>query len=518
MAAMQRFLAILVADLRERTRSVRFWVVLGIVIAATWACFPSVDAGYVTVSLSGGERGKYSSAWIGLALALQFCTFLSLGGFYLVRGTLVRDIETRVWQLLVATPMTRGGYLLAKWLSHMTVFGVIMAVGLLVGLVAQMTRAEDTAINLFELIKPVLLLSIPSLAITAMLAVWFDLLPWLRRTAGNVLFFILWVVMISVPASQLNAPTAAKDAEHAWVGDPSGVVVMARELHRSLQPQTSKPQAYGFSGGVRMIKKAPVLLEWKSWQVRPMDALGRLLWLAVALAGVLLAAPWLDRAAARGTAAARAGSGAGRRLVLLDRLLTPFARGLFGTLVIAELRLVLRQRTNAWWLIALVLCGVQVFGTQAAMLVALPLAWLLPLDVLARGVLRDRDSGTEALIFTAPGITWRLLAARAVVAIVLAVALAFPGLLRLIATHPWAALAALAITASISLWGLALGALCRNPRPFELIFVAAVYSGLQGAAIFDLSRDPITTAAWHALALLPALLVLVWAWPRLARR
>ena len=78
-----------------------------------------------------------------------------------MRGTLVRDLETRVWQLLVATPMTRGGYLLAKWASHMVVFAVVMAVGLVRGLVAQWVRAEDRAIDLVELVKPVLVLSLP---------------------------------------------------------------------------------------------------------------------------------------------------------------------------------------------------------------------------------------------------------------------------------------------------------------------------------------------------------------------
>ena len=44
MEALQRFLAILLADLRERTRSPRFWALLGLMIAATWKCFPPIEA------------------------------------------------------------------------------------------------------------------------------------------------------------------------------------------------------------------------------------------------------------------------------------------------------------------------------------------------------------------------------------------------------------------------------------------------------------------------------------------
>jgi hypothetical protein len=123
MGSLLRVFAILLADLRERMRTPRFWVVLGVMTIAAWWCFPPVDAGYSTLSLVDGARGRYSSGWMGMGLGLIYSSLLlNLVGFYLVRGTLTRDFDTRVWQLLVATPMTRGGYLLAKWASHMAVF------------------------------------------------------------------------------------------------------------------------------------------------------------------------------------------------------------------------------------------------------------------------------------------------------------------------------------------------------------------------------------------------------------
>ena len=108
MEVLRRFAAIAVADLRERTRATRFWVILGIVAFASWWCFPPPDAAWMTVSVDG-QRGEYSSAWIGMTLALVYSTIMAWLGFYLVRGSLVRDFDTRVWQLLVATPMTLCG-------------------------------------------------------------------------------------------------------------------------------------------------------------------------------------------------------------------------------------------------------------------------------------------------------------------------------------------------------------------------------------------------------------------------
>ena len=78
-------------------------------------------------------------------------------------------------------------------------------------------------------------------------------------------------------------------------------------------------------------------------------------------------------------------------------------------------------------------------------------------------------------------------------------------------------LAVVAVTASLSSWGLALGALTRNPRLFELLLLGALYGALQGAAVFDVGAAAPATLAMHLTGLLPAWILLAWGWPRLAR-
>lgn len=518
MDALQRFLAILLADMRERTRTPRFWVVLGLMAWATWWCFPPLESGYSTLTLIDGSRGLYSSAWAGMGLGLIYAMLLNLVGFYLVRGTLVRDIETRVWQLLVTTPMTRAGYLLAKWASHMAVFGMIAFVGVLVALAAQWIRAEDRHIDLVELLKPLLLIGLPSLALTAMFAIWFDLLPWLRRTAGNVLFFFVWSTMLTLSA--MSAEAGRQMPEPRLVEDPGGMMVASREFVRVREAQTGKPVEFGFNLGGNPTKGDIERFEWREWHPDAKVVTGRAVWLAIALVLTLLAAPLLDWAASRGTSTTKREAGGGRfargRDRIFDRLLDPFSRGRFGILVVAELKLALRQRPAWWWFAALGVLGAQC-ATGEALQIGLLLAWLLPLDVISRGILREREHGTGALVFTAPGILPRLLGVRFTVAVVLLCALSLPALVRLAMGDPVAALAALTSILSIASWGLCLGALCRNARPFEILLVALVYVCLQGATVFDLVHSPATTLALHLGGLLPAWLLLVWRWPRLAQ-
>ena len=88
MDALRRFGAILLADLRERTRTPRFWALLAAMVVASWYCFPAPEKQYLVLAVDEGLRGAYSSAWIGLALAMVYSLLLGLGGFYVVRGTL----------------------------------------------------------------------------------------------------------------------------------------------------------------------------------------------------------------------------------------------------------------------------------------------------------------------------------------------------------------------------------------------------------------------------------------------
>ena len=50
--------ALFVADLRQRTRSPRFWIVALAVTAAGWWCLPPVNAGYMIVAI-----GDHSVMW-----------------------------------------------------------------------------------------------------------------------------------------------------------------------------------------------------------------------------------------------------------------------------------------------------------------------------------------------------------------------------------------------------------------------------------------------------------------------
>ena len=497
--------AVLAADLRQRLRAPQTWLVMAGLAALMWWCFPALESHYLTVSIDG-MRGRYNSAWIGMIEALIYSMTLSLFGFFLVRGTLVRDFETRAWQLLVATTMSRGAYLFAKWLSHMLLFAIVIAGGLAIGLALQFVRAEDRQLDLVEMLKPVLVITLPSLALTATLAVWFDMLPWLRRSAGNVVFFALWLYLLTLGTTQV---AHVRGEPMAWPGDPHGMLLAEHDLGDKWPVPAPDNKERGLNMGVHVMEHAPVLVDWKRWDADAAGVWTRAFWLGVALALLGLAVPLLDRCASHLGRAGRSRA-SGWRLRWLDWLLAPVEHRLpGGALVAAELRLVLRQRRWWWWLSLLGLAGMQAFADPKGMSIAVILAWVLLIDVFARLVLREQETATGGLVFSAASARTKLPCARAVVSIGLAWAVTLPAMLRMASAEPAIALATLVVGASIALWGMAVGALARNGRPFELLLLVVGYGGMQGAALLNVIVAPADTLRWHLLGLPVALALLV---------
>ncbi|MBZ2205639.1 hypothetical protein [Massilia soli] len=517
MEALRRFGAIVGADLLERTRSTRFWVIQALICVASWWSFPTMDKSYVVLAINGHLRGEYTSAWIGMVVAM-LSVWLTLVGFYLVRGTLVRDFETRVWQLLVATPLTRSAYLLAKWCSNMAVLLLVLAGALAVGLIAQMVRGESQTIDLVELLKPALFLAIPSLAVTSLLALVFDLVPWLRRTAGNVTFFIIWLFSLAATVPAMNA-AAAGDGAGPWLGDPRGMVVFQHSLVRQVAPQLADEKLKtGFCMVCVVKTERRGTFVWNEWQQDAAMMAGRLVWLLLAIGGVFLCAPWLDRAAAScQVARVASASGSGRTLRILDVLLAPLQNSQLGALVAAETQLTLRQRPVWWWLALLGTAGAGLLAPMPAAAFAVVGGWALLLDKYGQAALHERTTRTGPMIFSATGGGKRVLQARWIVLFALGLLVNLPAVLRFGVTQPLIALAIVSVAASLPAWALAAGALTGNSRTFELLACVFGYLALNGVAVLHVGTDPAWTSFIHIAAFPVAFVVALSAWARMSK-
>ncbi len=502
MSQVRAITAIARADFLERVRRYSFLLTL---LFATFLGYAAAT-GRIMIQL-GGHRGVYTSAWVGALVALVTTCWVSLVGFYIVKGGIDRDRQTGVGQVLAATPLSKPTYTLGKFLSNFAVLASMVLVLAVAAVVMQIFVHEDSHLDFFALLSPFVIIALPGMLLTAAAAVLFETLPVLRGGAGNVVWFFAWAFL----GVALSAVTGIE-----WL-DPLGNMTMASSMKAGAWAHIP-----GYQGGFAFtIADKPVqIVQSFRWEGVPWTAsqiLLRLAWCGVAIVLVLLAAAVFDRfdsarwfGRAQRKAALTATSGAFANGVATENGATAtgvvaaapsdfFARpasakiapaqlaalavgdrsSAFARLFVAELKLAI-QGLHWWWYV--VAAGLLIAQVTAPLAVArqqlLGTSWLWLVLVWSAMGARETRFGTRALLFSSARILPRQLLACWLAGFVLAVLFGSAAGLRILATQgalallPW--IAGAAFLPSLA---LALGVWSGTSKLFEGILTAMWYIG-----------------------------------------
>ena len=182
------------ADFLERTRRYSFF------LALLFAVFLGYATATGKIFIQFDEyRGLHTSGWIGTLVALTIACFVSLVGFYVVKNSVECDRMTGVGQILAGKPLSKTAYELGKFLSNFAVLSPMVGVLAVAAVAMQSIVTEDSRMDLWALLSPFLLIALPSVALTAALAVFFEMVPWLRGGFGNVTWFFVWNFTLAAP-------------------------------------------------------------------------------------------------------------------------------------------------------------------------------------------------------------------------------------------------------------------------------------------------------------------------------
>ena len=398
----------------------------------------------------------------------------------MVKNSVQRDTETRVGQILAATPMRKSFYTLAKTISNFAVLASWVAILMLAAVGMQLLHAEVRQISLWKLWSPFLLLTLPAMAITAALALLFETLPVLRGGVGNVLYFFLWSAGLAL--------SVTVDAD-----EPTGMRVLFHSMLDALQ-KVDSARANSFSltiGGER----AAHIFYWSGVDWTASILTGRLLWVMAAVGLALLASVFFHRfdpayewqVIKKKTQATPVSNGDIQEQLSVRPLsqaahLTPLARSegnlRFATLVVSELRLMLRGLRWWWYVVA----GGLIVGSLASpgdaaqgVLIA---AWIWPVLVWSPMGSREARNATQSLIFSSPRALYRQLPAAWAAGVVVAAVTGGGAAIRLLIAADWHALAAwFAGVLFIPSMALALGVWSGSSKAFEALYTVLWYIG-----------------------------------------
>jgi hypothetical protein len=219
-------------------------------------------------------------------------------------------------------------------------------------------------------------------------------------------------------------------------------------------------------------------LDWSSGEI-----LERMLWLAVALAIVLLAAIAFDRfRAAAQSRSARTFAPLARFEAAFARVSAPVLNLLcntdMGSLVLAELRLMVNGLSGWWYIVALGLWIATLFTPGSGQTIVLALVWVWAILVWSPMGTRESKNGTEQLIYPSLRPLQRQFLAQWCAGVILAGALGSGSAIHALAAgHPHALLGIVAGTLFLPTLALACGALSGTTRVFEIAYLVLWYCG-----------------------------------------
>ena len=474
------------ADFLERVRSYNFLIALGICIIMIYTFVPPVDANYKILSL-GNYRGFRNSAWIGGMVAM--CVpFFALVNFYVVNYSVKRDFDTGVGQIIATTRITRLQYLTGKLISNFSVLLLITLLIAIMTIVMFFIRGETSHIEPGKLLLPLFIFLVPGMFIVSALALFFDSMTSLSRGLVNIIYFFLWMIMISTSISSYSI-------------DVFGLNTGMNEIKQSIA--SIHPDWDGNSGvGILLTdyKAGQKVFIWEGIIWSSPIILKRIYWMSAAFGLVLLVSLGFNRfdtSKIRVRKQRNSWFFKKKPAIINDystssqiryRDLPPAeAKFSYFNLVLTELRLILKGNSTLWMVITSVLFIVSIFTSlDFGYKIALPLLWFFQILILSNLGSREVTNRCNEYIFSVAFPLQRQLFSTMTTAVLLMFTLAIPILIKVMITDNFYGVYAIVVGALfIPAFAIASGILTGGSKVFEVIFTIIVYGILNSVPFFD---------------------------------
>ena len=467
------------ADFFERIRRYSFLVMLGLVVFLGY----QTAIGNMALEL-GLYRGEFNSAWVGAMMSLIATFFIGWFGFYLVKGSVARDRETGVGQIMATTPLTRPLYLIGKWLSNFAILMSMVTVLALGAIVIQFLQGENTQINLFAFLSPFVFIVMPLMALVAAVAVLFESVSFLQGGFGNIVYFFAFISFI--PLFMENSTLKQYPAF-----EPTGLGILASEMGKAVT--AIYPEYNGdFSLGGGFVSATRVFT-WNGIHWTPELILARFSLLALSILLIFFAALFFDRfdpsrskprsVRMKSNASPSAPEIASTSQAVSTPHLTPLNKAAnrfsFFNVLMAEIKLLLKGQ-RWWWYVVMggIIIACLLNPSAAVREFALPIAWVWPILIWSAIGNREIHNNVQQLTFSSASPLLRQLPAQWLAGFIVTLLVSIGAIIRLTVDGDTAGLLALLSGAFfIPSLALACGVWSGTSKLFEILYMLIWYLG-----------------------------------------
>ena len=465
------------ADFFERIRRYSFLVMLGLVVFLGY----QTAIGNLALQL-GLYRGEFNSAWVGAMMSLIATFFIGWFGFYLVKGSVARDRETGVGQIMATTPLTRPLYLVGKWLSNFAVLMSMVTVLALGAIVIQFLQGENTQINLFAFLSPFIFIVMPLMALVAALAVLFETISFLQGGFGNIVYFFAFILFLP-----LFMENPALKQYQAF--EPTGLGILASDMGNAVT--AIYPEYNGdFTLGGGFVSATKVFT-WDGIHWTPEIISARFALFVLAILLIFIATPFFDRfdpsrskprrtkINASDSVPISASTSQALPIVHLTPLNKTANRFSFFNVLMAELKLLLKGQRWWWYVImAGIIIACLVNSSTTVREIVLPIAWVWPILLWSAIGNREIHNNVQQLTFSSASPLLRQLPAQWLAGFIVTLLVSIGAILRFTIDGDLVGLLAL-ISGAVFIPSLALacGVWSGTSKLFEILYMVIWYLG-----------------------------------------
>jgi hypothetical protein len=491
LGAASRAGAVALADVRARLRRPGVAVLLLLASVGAWLAIPDPAPGSGLMKI-GGARVPYTSPALAFGTASFFAVLLSLFGFYLVSNGLERDRRARIAHVAAASPVRSAEYLLGKLLGNVALLAAL-TVGLMGAAVAMQLVRGEGPLEPGTFLAHFLVLCGPCAVGVATIALVFECVPGLSGRVGDVVYFFVWALLISVGAEVWRTDRAGGGSLLRAL-DFAGLGFVVDQMQRIAG---TSHFSIGYSPGDPTIP--PVLFGGLDFSPEALS--GR----ALSLLGAAALAPLAFVFFRRFDPARTAALGPGGRLSA-GRLSSAAARPV-GRLVLPlvdrvspDAALTFRARPP----LLLVVAAGAVLGLAlpagSVRLGLLPVLFAVLPIALADVATRERASGMAGIVFSLPTRRPRFALWKLASAAVAALVLSGVPLARLLVAEPVSGAAALAGALFLATLAVTLGIASGTPKLFMIASLALWYVALNARG----QPPALDYAGWWGRATVPS--------------
>jgi hypothetical protein len=493
-SAWLRILTIAGTDVRMRFARGSTVVVLVALCIFAYVLVPDLSTGRALMQVNG-HRALYNSATIALATSSLCAVMLGLAGFYLTSNTVRRDIDSRTGYVIASTRVRSIEYLTGKLLGSAAFLALVVLVYVLNVMAMQLLRGE-APIEPLTYLALFLAITGPVIIVVSAIALMFECVSPLSGRIGDVLYFFVWVILLSVPAATAMQNNGGAGAKY----DVFAMTFIINAANDQATSDFHEHPEVSIGSSQFDPTKAPWRIRGVSWSAPVIVA--RITSAMLALPALLLA--WLafgrfDPARMKGGGASRTGV-RGRMAAPLRRVLSvlrPASWGGPGLLraTLGEIALTLMLRPAV--ILAIFAAAIAGALLPAATLrsALMPILFVALVATLAEIPTRDRAARVDGIRNGITGVRASSVYAKLLGALGIALAFLVVPLLRVAISRPADALSLLIGGWLFAAAGVGLGMLSRTPKLFAgiaLLFLYVVMSSAR-APEFDF-------AGWNGAA------------------